>query len=204
MSGYMPTSMSSDFQQVTGMSSYALSSDVSATVDLVGTQSANWGGSALQLSAGPGVKLEKSGNVLVAGLDETVLWEDSTGKLLSQGITLNESRLNFEMIRFYMGAQVGKSVISYDMPMYGLNRTQAFAIQPSMPFMDTAGTGYAINWEIALSATETSMSSIQALYWGKNNLGSANSATGTWTQGSNNAQVPVVYKVVGINRTAEA
>ncbi len=65
MSGYIPTSMSSDFQQVTGMSSYALSSDVSATVDLVGTQSANWGGSALQLSAGAGISLVKSGNILI-------------------------------------------------------------------------------------------------------------------------------------------
>ena len=65
MSSYIPTSVSSDFQQVTGMSSYALSSDVSATVDLVGTQSANWGGSALQLSAGAGISLVKSGNILI-------------------------------------------------------------------------------------------------------------------------------------------
>ena len=202
MSGYIPTSLSSDFQQVSGMSSYALSSDVSATVELVGTQSANWGGSALQLSAGHGVKLEKSGNVLVASTDETVLWENSTGERLYKGITLNESRLNFEMLRFYMGAQAGKSVISYDMPMFGLNRTQSFAIQPSMPFMDSAGTGFAINWEIALSATETSMSSVQALYWGKNNFGAANTASGSWTQGVNNPGVPVVYKVIGINRTA--
>lgn len=56
---------SSDFQQVTGMSAYALSADVSATVDIVGTQSANWGGSALQLSAGAGISLTLSGNVLI-------------------------------------------------------------------------------------------------------------------------------------------
>lgn len=42
MSGYIPTSLSSDYQQVTGMSSYALSSDVSGTVDLVGTSSSVW------------------------------------------------------------------------------------------------------------------------------------------------------------------
>ena len=65
MSGYIPTSLSSDFQQVTGMSSYALSSDVSATVDIVCTQSANWGGSALQLSAGPGISLTMVDNILV-------------------------------------------------------------------------------------------------------------------------------------------
>ena len=101
MSGYVPTSMSSDFQQVTGMSSYALSANVSATVDLVGTQSANWGGSALQLSAGPGVKLEKSGNVLVASTDETVLW---SGACLTQGgaaATLSEAASNFDKIAVY-------------------------------------------------------------------------------------------------------
>jgi len=48
---------------------YAQSADVSATVDLVSTQSANWGGSALALSAGPGVKLEKVGTTLVASVD---------------------------------------------------------------------------------------------------------------------------------------
>ena len=68
MSSYIPTSMSSDFQQVSGMTSYALSSDVSATVDLVGTQSANWGGSALALSAGPGITLTQSGNTLIAAV----------------------------------------------------------------------------------------------------------------------------------------
>lgn len=47
------------------LSSYALSADVSGTVDLVSTQSANWGGSALQLSAGAGISLTLSGNVLI-------------------------------------------------------------------------------------------------------------------------------------------
>lgn len=60
---------SSNYYTTANESGYALSSDVSATVDLVGTQSANWGGSALALSAGPGVKLEKVGNTLVASVD---------------------------------------------------------------------------------------------------------------------------------------
>ena len=103
MSGYIPTSMSSDFQQVTGMSSYALSSDVSSTVDLVSTQSANWGGSALQLSAGPGVKLEKSGNVLVASTDETVLWSSSGYSVgdTMQTYNLSGNPSDFEEIQVY-------------------------------------------------------------------------------------------------------
>ena len=103
MSGYMSTSMSSDFQEVTGMSSYALSSDVSATVDLVGTQSANWGGSALQLSAGPGVTLTKSGNVLVASTDETVLWSGSGYSVgdTMQTYNLSADPSDFEEIQVY-------------------------------------------------------------------------------------------------------
>jgi hypothetical protein len=71
------------------LSSYALSADVSGTVDLVSTQSANWGGSALALSAGPGVKLEKVGDTLVAGLDGAMINEETiagiwNGKLVYQ------------------------------------------------------------------------------------------------------------------------
>lgn len=57
-------------------SSYAqdVSAAVSGTVDTVSAQSANWGGSALALSAGPGVKLEKVGDTLVVSTDETLLW----------------------------------------------------------------------------------------------------------------------------------
>ena len=99
MSSYISTSMSSDFQQVTGMSSYALSSDVSGTVDLVSTQSANWGGSALQLSAGPGVKLEKVGDTLVASTDRELLWSGSaTGNYTAQ---LSEPKTNFEKVEIW-------------------------------------------------------------------------------------------------------
>ena len=68
------SSVSGNYYTTANESGYALSSDVSATVDLVGTQSANWGGSALALSAGPGVNLTLSGNTLVASTDETLLW----------------------------------------------------------------------------------------------------------------------------------
>ena len=63
------SSVSGNYYTTANESGYALSSDVSATVDIVGTQSANWGGSALALSAGPGVKLEKVGDPLVVKTD---------------------------------------------------------------------------------------------------------------------------------------
>lgn len=87
---------------------YAQSADVSATVDLVSTQSANWGGSALELSAGPGVKLEKSGSVLVASTDETVLWSGSAALTTAgQTIHLSEPCTNFDRIRIYGENWVG-------------------------------------------------------------------------------------------------
>lgn len=63
-SAYVESSVSGK-QDASAMSSYALSSDVSGTVDLVSSQSANWGGSALQLSAGDGISLTLSGNILI-------------------------------------------------------------------------------------------------------------------------------------------
>lgn len=97
------SSMVSGKADSSALSSYALSADVSGTVDLVSTQSANWGGSALALSAGPGVKLEKSGNVLVASTDETVLWSGTpiTVAAASTGLPLTESPYNFERVALY-------------------------------------------------------------------------------------------------------
>ena len=90
------SSVSGNYYTTANESGYALSSDVSATVDLVGTQSANWGGSALALSAGPGVKLKKVGNTLVASTDETLLWSGSITS--GNSATLSEPISNFEHI----------------------------------------------------------------------------------------------------------
>lgn len=71
------SSVSGNYYTTANESGYALSADVSGTVDLVSTQSANWGGSALQLSAGPGISLTLSGNTLVASTDGYV-WNSAS------------------------------------------------------------------------------------------------------------------------------
>ena len=188
MSGYIPTSLSSDFQQVSGMSSYALSSDVSSTVDLVSTQSANWGGSALQLSAGPGVKLEKSGNVLVASTDETVLW---SGACLTQGgaaVTLSEAASNFDKIEIYA---IPNPSTDFEFPQCFTYKGSNTAGAYMCPFMTTAlkgNFGYG-RWEIT---NGTSF-----------NLTDAGQTDTYPTMNYDNSYGGVV-KVVGINRTAEA
>lgn len=188
MSGYIPTSMSSDFQQVTGMSSYALSSDVSATVDLVGTQSANWGGSALALSAGPGVKLEKVGDTLVASTDETLLWSGSVDS--NTAFATNESPYNFRTLRFVQ------------IPVTDIGASDAFAsITPSMSAISVMHTIASIgNWGLcntlfSLNSTGLSVLSGMNLKYFSYTGTSVSYQTGI---------APRIGAIYGINRTAEA
>lgn len=186
MSGYIPTSMSSDFQQVAGMSSYALSADVSATVDLVGTQSANWGGSALQLSAGPGVKLEKSGNVLVAGLDETVLWSTSTYNKNISSITLSEPASAFEVVRI----------------MDSKNHVQDYYPNSGTSAVYFSHNTYILQWEAFWSfcSNWSGMSGNEG--WLSNRSGSTISGGNAVGPAAPYGRWITPMKIVGINRTA--
>lgn len=67
----------------------------------VSTQSANWGGSALALSAGTGIRFDKVDNTLVASVDETVLWEGSA-RLTSYSSTLSDSLHNYKYVDIYV------------------------------------------------------------------------------------------------------
>ena len=71
-----------------------------STWGTVSSQSANWGGSALALSAGPGVKLEKVGDTLVASTDETVLWSGSANTTAFSA-DLPENVHNFKYLEIY-------------------------------------------------------------------------------------------------------
>lgn len=190
MSSYIPTSMSSDFQQITGMSSYALSSDVSATVDLVGTQSANWGGSALALSAGPGVKLEMSGNALVVSNDETVLFSGE-----SFSATLSESIKNFS--RMYL--EYGPSNY-YSAPLAWYN-TEAFSANDvfrgvHLEFVEHNGANaycFPKNTTFVWDAGFTSLNATGGLQYRVSGNAIQNEVTGNQLY---------IRKVVGVNRTA--
>jgi hypothetical protein len=182
-SSYVESGVSSK-QDASAMSSYALSSDVSGTVDLVSSQSANWGGSALQLSAGPGVTFTKSGNVLVAGLDETVLWSGE-GISAGQSTSLSESITAFERIRVYGHTHNGKA-------FSWTNEQEALS---SQIYGVGLGVWQGSNQELDFSRYSVSGNSISALSGSfianLNPIGMGN--TISW-----------VYKVVGIGRTAEA
>lgn len=72
----------------------------SEAIEAVTANSGAWGGSALPISAGPGVKVDLVDNTLVFRNDETVLWE-GTLSTTAESATLNESWKNFDSLRIY-------------------------------------------------------------------------------------------------------
>lgn len=75
--------------------------------DNVNTNSGAWGGSALPISAGPGIKVNLVDNTLVFSNDETLLWENNgTLYAVGQTISFNESPSAFEKLEFKCGVDV--------------------------------------------------------------------------------------------------
>lgn len=188
-SAYVDSAVS-DKADSSALSSYALSADVSGTVDLVSTQSANWGGSALQLSAGPGVKLEKVGDTLVAGLDETVLF--SGGTTATKTAALSESITNFEWLK-----------VRIDDDHHGGRWETVEASNPWGKWVSTYGydawetTQTKIGFrQLGFSASGTAISSITGIQRAVPNN------SNTWESSTQTGQFGGVIKVIGINRTA--
>lgn len=168
------------------LSSYALSADVSGTVDLVSSQSANWGGSALALSAGPGVKLEKVGNTLVIKADETLLWSGAN----TSAATLSEPYSNFERIDAVLGFPgQGKThhifeAASATQLMYAFGQTNAYWCDIKCTITD--GTAFKVN----------DAKYVTTPYGTSTQVGTD---TGNVASAKN-----CLVKIYGINRTAEA
>jgi len=79
----------------------ATSGDINATIDNVSANSGAWGGSALPISAGPGVKVNLVDNTLVFSNDETVLWAGNHYVSATSSFALSESPANFEYVEIY-------------------------------------------------------------------------------------------------------
>ena len=179
---------SSNYYTTANESGYALSSDVSATVDLVGTQSANWGGSALALSAGPGVKLEKVGDTLVASTDETVLF--SAANTLGSNVqtfTLSEPYGNFDRIKMYYRINDGDA-----------GCTECLTTNSHFDAITWAGYGP--------SATATRIAKALRYYFTAGNQISAAPSAILFNGSIVNEGYNTFYvqRIIGINRTAEA
>ena len=183
-SAYVDSAVSGKMDS-SAMTSYALSSDVSGTVDLVSTQSANWGGSALALSAGPGVKLEMSGNTLVASTDETVLW---TGSAATGSFALSESKKSFQKLAFYLVDVSGYNMVST------IEASASYASFDSLtPYPDVSNA--TISKFLTISASNTT--SLTSVMHGRIIQSASHTEVST-----NNGNCLYCTKIVGINRTA--
>lgn len=152
-------------------------------------------------TAGPGIKIDNVHKVV--SVDETVLWEDENGVNLNTGITLSESRLNFESIKLtYCITATGAPAV-LEIPMIGANRGTNFTQTLPGAIDDHLGSvaGYFVVWQLFFaSCTNTYLKSDYCQFMGKMNFKDG-STPGSWTQG-NNSSVPIVFKVVGIHRIA--
>ena len=178
-------------------SSYVMdvSADVSGTVDLVSSQSANWGGSALALSAGPGISLTKSGNVLVAGLDETVLWS-GTLNTLNSNIECSENLSNFSTVKVFYRL-VADSVVQ-SVGVHEFEPSEMSNNNVSFGGFYLLSNNYYGWWLGRFAVTDGYKVKITNT---RNSWGTGNSPSdGTQNQDT----VGFVYKIVGINRKAEA
>ena len=169
----------------------AHASAVSGTVDLVSSQSANWGGSALALSAGQGISLTLSGNTLVASTDETVLWSDDNG---AATFTASEVITNFERIAVYVTDNpLSESIQRVEIPMMGGNLTA-----PKFSLVSQWDSSWrVIMWWVKLTSSDMKSFSISS-------AGFAGAlANSSWSNG-NEPNYFRFYKVVGINRISGA
>jgi hypothetical protein len=104
-SGYMETSaLEYDGDKISGYAGSAFKAgdefpqSATEAIEAVTANSGAWGGSALPISAGPGIKFDMVNGTLVASTDETVLW---TGNNNSTAFTLSEPISNFKVIELY-------------------------------------------------------------------------------------------------------
>lgn len=160
--------------------------------DTVKTNSGAWGGSALPISAGPGIKVNLVDNTLVFSTDETVLY---SGVEPTSAVSLTESWKNFDRLKIYVQ---NKSMDN------GLNMVEVRPLERDghTPYYNIiAGFSYGLGtngmiWQnIIGSATDTVLTNCSA-------FGFQNSWTATSpTVRKNNANdLNCILKVIGINR----
>lgn len=156
--------------------------------DNVNTNSGVWGGSALPISAGPGIKVNLVDNTLVFSNDETVLWEDNTDP--AEGIngtkSINETVSNFENIDVYFWRC---SDHSQTYRYYQINRVPVMSGSSNFATFWQESTAW---FKMFLRISGTTASFREGHY---TNAGLTDSLTETnmYSQGN-------IFKIVGINR----
>ena len=177
--GELPESVSAATDYVT-----ANSANIDATVSNVSANSGAWGGSALPISAGKGIKFELVNDTLVASVtstDETVLWSgnDLTG-------TLNESPWNFEKLGFETSGSLNSLQYNEFPAISGKNMMAMTTIGP-----ESTATWHFTPSQISFNGNTFTLKSCDF-------YANTNQTTFNWNAGGHIKMI----KVIGINRTA--
>lgn len=199
ISNLMPKSDSANFYPMEGNPSgflithQAISADEwNSNYETVNTNSGVWGGSALPVSAGQGVKINLVDNTLVFSNDETVLWSGTM--TWGQNGSLSDSVKNYERIRFDIEETNRHRKSVNEMPLTDLSNANLREF--SLNLLD-ATTGYFGNYFTVYQVNEagTSITSVSGRQWWYNPW------TSTAINGSTDRGL-ILKKVTGINKIA--
>ena len=167
--------------------------------DNVNTNSGAWGGSALPISAGPGIKVNLVDNTLVFSNDETVLYSDLTGRPSSPGqsITLSESPLNFKYIEVYLNGSTPTGVYNLANSYSKVSDdyiTQVNTLMFNGDFIADSSYTSGTIWQMGCAYSGVSSTTWTKVY------GYAHPITSYFSDWFTNNTHLNIYKIVGINR----
>ena len=146
-------------------------------------------------SAGIGIEID-SDNVVSSQYNETVLFSNSTGEQIKNGVTISEPMTNFERIMFVVDSckSGGTPNIAYVpmIPPYSTGTTFKVFFTNGHTFTSS----YALTWmwTVTISNNGLTLTATASKYWGQNGT--------SWTNGDN-LNDATVFKIVGINRIAQ-
>ena len=111
--------------------------------NIVQTNSGAWGGSALPISAGPGIKVNLVDNTLVFSNDETVLQDNIANSAAT--FTLSEPAGNFDRLRLYDSyGTIAEVSGNNNRITWTFDRTNAEGVRMNRCYTITSNNG--INW----------------------------------------------------------
>ena len=167
----------------------AISADEwNSNYETVNTNSGAWGGSALPISAGPGIKFDVVNGTLVASNDETVLFSGERYISATGAFTLSENPYNFEKIQLWGRAhETHKTTLGTTIMPNADDKTYTdvsfIGVQDNLDFVRFNVARFDIN------STGFNIANQKQFSFNQSGPSTANAAT-------------VIVKVIGINRVA--
>ena len=182
-----------DNTEISGYSGSAFK-DVALT-DVVTANSGAWGGSALPISAGPGIKFDMVDSTLVASTDETVLWS-SDATAFTSAFNTNEPITNFKEVKAY-GMIFSDNDYMSEVHIYDVNALTA-TNSLNLGFTYLIDNGWRC-W--GASKYHITANTAFAIFSAGRNFCGPTATANYGTNGNIEAQNGWIYKLVGVTRT---